>query len=86
MDWQPIDTAPKDGSPILLGYYRKNLDGSIYQQGGQPIVARWLPQRKAARRRGDAEANWAAHTERLLSGDQPFAPTHWMPLPKAPDA
>lgn len=82
--WQSIETAPRDGSPVLLGYFRENLDGSIYQEGGQPIVARWLPERKAARKPWSREANWAARTERLLSGDQPFAPTHWIPLPAPP--
>lgn len=80
VEWQPIKTAPKDGTAVLLGYFHENLDGSIYQEGGEPIVAGWVPQRGTNER----EANWVARSGRLLSGDQAFAPTHWQPLPQPP--
>lgn len=73
-DWQPIETAPKDIlTPILLGYFRENPDGSIYQEGGEPIVARWHSKHQ----------KWVARKE-LLNAEGPFSPTHWMPLPEPP--
>lgn len=75
-EWQPIVTAPKDGKAVLLGYFRTNLDGSIYQEGGEPIVARWIE-------RSREKSGWATTRERLNS-EGPFSPTHWMPLPDPP--
>lgn len=64
--WQPIETAPKDGTPVLLAGCRK------------PVVAAWL----------EDEIDWW-HVDDNKRG--PFAlrgpgPTHWMPLPAAPQA
>lgn len=82
-EWQPIETAPKDGTPILLGYFRENLDGSIYQEGGAPVVAQWIPTKKLAD--DGAGINWVARRERLRSS-RSFSPTHWMPLPDPPES
>lgn len=73
-EWQPIDTAPKDGTPILLwdaesksvnvGYW---LDR--YTQPFHALV------------RGE-DANWCDD-----GGANPiFNATHWMPLPDPPKA
>ena len=65
MDWQPIETAPKDGTVVLLAGCRK------------PVAAAWLE---------DEIDYW--HVDDNKRG--PFAlrgpaPTHWMPIPAAPD-
>jgi hypothetical protein len=62
---------PKDQRPVLLGYFRENLDGTIYEEGGEPIVARWI------------RGAWWARREKLNS-EGPFSPSHWMPLPEPP--
>ena len=69
--WQRIDTAPQDGTPVLLGYFRENLDGSIYEEGGEPIIGRWI------------KHGWVARRERLNS-EGLFSPTHWMACPAPP--
>ncbi len=73
--WQPIETAPKDGTQVLLilkgreraflGYF---VDSEDFQYG------------KSVRRR----QNWAI--EGWMSGfnDPHPDPTHWMALPEAP--
>jgi hypothetical protein len=59
--WQPIETAPKDGSPIL-GFMPKYFRG----KGGQSVIL-WL------------DMEWSD------MGAHPCDPSHWMPLPAAPD-
>ena len=78
-EWQPIDTAPKDGTPILV-----YADCSGWEEYGKSrVVAYWT------------RHCWAAYGpafgEPLRSKDgmtpQRIAdcnPTHWMPLPTPP--
>lgn len=74
MDWQPIETAPKDGTQLLLwsnGYCRKVEIGSFRPDDGfagdDPL---WLDNSY-----DDFSCGYAS---------RPLRPTHWMPLPKAP--
>lgn len=68
MDWQPIETAPKDGTYILLGGCK---------HGPAVRIGYWGPGRYDHRRR-EYERGWA---DGPAYG---FNPTHWMPLPPAP--
>lgn len=70
--WQPIETAPKDGTRFLSVKIKK--DGSYRLQ-----ITRWLephglsaPYRKIA-----AWTGWEEKTSQ---------PTHWMSLPEVPNA
>jgi hypothetical protein len=76
-EWQPIDTAPKDGTEVLLMVERRagmtgcSLVGH-YMQGGHciedhpPISAGWY--------------FWNG-----CMFDTAAKPTHWLPLPSAPE-
>lgn len=69
MDWQPIETAPKDGSEIILG--------------GQGWVSAgfWSDGEECKR----AEAGWFFEDDRAsLLIARNANPTHWMPLPPSP--
>ena len=63
--WRPIETAPKDGTTIILangeragiGFWRE------FTQSGYP----WR--------------NWFFN----MLNSQPYAPTHWQPLPPPPE-
>lgn len=81
-EWRPIETAPKDGSEILLGaagrvtfgYWLKPSDvPRIKYQDGFAPEEEW----------DDFEPSW-------MSWDGGFTeeapPTHWMPLPAPPRA
>jgi hypothetical protein len=65
-EWQPMDTAPKDGTNILVF-----CDGSIH-------FSRYCIVSDSARARGWSDG-WYG------SASVTYAPTHWMPLPKASD-
>lgn len=73
MKWQPIETAPKDGSRIMLG----NKFGvwmadwrSVYQSGYRPDN----PWASAMLNHDHIKYRPAAY----------WPPTHWMPLPEPP--
>ena len=74
MSWQPIETAPKDGRKVDLWC----INHLHYAKAGQRVcnvdwgtVTDWM---------GNERDDWRhGHGEDL-------EPTHWMPLPEAPDA
>lgn len=79
MNWQPIETAPRDGTDVLVLHSRHNVpvvhiawyrDGSEELMGGEPFDIGWW-----SYIRGSV-------TQELL--DEYRAPTHWMPLPEIP--
>jgi hypothetical protein len=80
--WRPIETAPKDGTPILLfgddrvtsGHWSapSAIPRLIYQDGFAP-EPEW----------DEWEPYWASW-DGGFTDDYP--PTHWMPLPAAPEA
>lgn len=72
-EWQPIATAPTDGTEILLW-----LRGEMYR----PVeIGYWL-QRKTKK----AKSGWrSVEHPYFLDGPEGFGePTHWMPLPSPP--
>jgi hypothetical protein len=71
MTWQPIASAPRDGTSILVYEPNDELgDESIY-------VCRWGPRMLT---RDEAPA-WV---EASGEGYHVWEPTHWQPLPKPP--
>ena len=68
--WQPIETAPTDGKPVLLAW-------SYWAD--YPVIGRW--QRAAT---GSQRFRWFAW-EALDDDEIDYEPpTHWMPLPALP--
>lgn len=70
-EWRPIETAPKDGTPVLL--YVKEYSSTVtiegWWQGG--LDGNWA-------------CVWLdVHGCGCCSGSDPN-PTHWMPLPPPP--
>lgn len=82
--WQPIETAPKDGTFIILGFFRANPSGSDYECHSEPIVARWLPPLMALLKPAQ-ECHWEARFGRIPSWDCSSSPSHWMPMPMGPN-
>ena len=79
--WMPIETAPKDGSEMLLS------NGETVAQG------HWLHAEAYIREKRDADGRYIDQEESdgfdgwidYIGGMLP-EPTHWMPLPAAPGA
>jgi hypothetical protein len=81
--WQPIETAPKDGRTLLLGYF--NSGGNWRTLRGE-----WFTEGSMDEWDGDDGANPEGWYETSVENDDPpncwaTEPTHWMPLPDPPD-
>jgi len=70
--WQPIETAPKDGTPVLLA-----IPWHGEGRGYLRFIGRWDWN---CNRWEKGESNRTYFTERMQA-----AFTHWMPLPKPPE-
>ena len=70
MEWQPIETAPKDKVVLL------------YSQRFGAVVGRWNEEIFASKPR----PYWTNDRERLhgVVATRQSQPTHWMPLPPPP--
>lgn len=91
-EWQPIDTAPKDGTVIILGAVAQE-----YQ--GQPVdpratVGHWTTDEECRELVGDCGGEcrcpeYIYHDPSWISWDGGFTaenpPTHWQPLPSPPE-
>lgn len=69
-EWQPIETAPRDGSPVLI------IDATA--KTPQAYFGHW----HGEWRLGSVE-NWYDEDAGYCLGFLPGA-THWMPLPEPP--
>ena len=70
MNWQPIDTAPKDGTSVLLcvapfkplvGRFDRRLGWVDFDEDEDSLRSLWIEE------------------------GTDYEPTHWMPLPPPPD-
>ena len=76
MDWQPIETAPKDGEPILVAGGVTMFDAETFETwrtlyGVQMAYGFY----------GDA---WLGGCGSEAGSQHWLRPTHWMPLPPPP--
>lgn len=71
--WRPIETAPKDGTPMLLGAY-----------GHNSWVGYWCGDKTDTRTGMTAWVDGSRDRDELLYTID--WPTHWMPLPAPPKA
>lgn len=70
MEWQPIETAPRDGTEIL-----------VTSEYGDVSVVRWL--HNDWQGMCDGEPSIAAQGDTYTDYHHPFC-SHWMPLPEPP--
>jgi hypothetical protein len=74
MNWQPIETAPKDGTQILIadGKHVTISRWYVHYMNGEPDPYR-KPEWEQAEMCGGMGGYYG-----------PLQPTHWMPLPTTP--
>jgi hypothetical protein len=74
MDWQPIETAPMDGTNMLLAYRTLGVVLGHFDRDG---TGDWW----VAISRPDRPSIWS---QWYLDSPDGEDPTHWMPLPEPP--
>lgn len=80
--WQPINTAPLDGTPVIVAKIAvsHSHDGTKLVPMAKPHVW-WAATARYGKARGgsEREAWFDGNNEQLVP------PTHWMPIPAIPD-
>lgn len=87
-EWQPIETAPKDGSPVLL-FLKKAVDRNYSVRGicdfhaiGFWLYGGWKSiEVEDCGTMGGELTGWMSDWVSL-----DLEPSHWMPLPEPPNA
>ena len=89
MEWQAIETAPKDGSKILLAKYGLSTDTGDLAFGSDEWKICFFEE---ARRKWGlwwcVAGHWSTRWNNWNDGVEPSGladPTHWMPLPPPPE-
>ena len=79
-EWQPIETAPKDGSRVLICGSGGEIDIASYTE-------QWSVRDYFVRHAKDDDVYKTVKEEcGYWETDVAFNPTHWMPLPRPPES
>lgn len=83
MEWKPIETAPKDGTPILVAHYihSNDLYGYAPWREINVVIAWWEGGGWEMCFMEDGRADTEGISSQFF---QAIRPTHWMPLPSPP--
>jgi hypothetical protein len=79
-EWQPIETAPRDGGNAILVVDTIHRPRGIYSE---VLIARWV-ERPDDPEFDDFEEYWEVIDPFMGSHVYGFNLTHWMPLPAPP--
>ncbi len=71
-EWQPIETAPKDGTAVL-GYAGETMTTIFWRAAGDDLSLEHFP---------DKKGYWSVCPGLTMWGS--WTPTHWTPLPNKP--
>ena len=78
MEWQTIDTAPKDGTKVLI----VNDEGAMDVAG---YVEQWCEHSEFVRKAKDGDVYRTVREDTgYWDSDTAYRPTHWIPLPPPP--
>jgi hypothetical protein len=77
-EWQPIETAPKDGIRVLIVNEDGDIDIASY-------IEKWAEELEFVRKAKDGDVYRTTKIDvGYFDSGFTFCPTHWMPLPEPP--
>jgi hypothetical protein len=79
MEWQSIDTAPKDGTEIIL--YQP--DGGLFRIAGWVDTSEEVQELVSTKGKRETY-EWVKRESGYWDAEGLWNPSHWMPLPPAP--
>lgn len=81
-NWQPIETGPKDGKTVLLGFHNKSGNWRTFR--GQWVTREYIDEYFEYPE--DTEPCWMETSVNCEDDNNMWFsdPTHWMSLPEAP--
>jgi hypothetical protein len=88
MSWQPIETAPKDGSRVLAWRADAGVMFAEWRSVADRMTTRDIEREiEESERIGESadwldQEDWFCEEGGRMEGNE--APTHWMPLPEPP--
>jgi len=82
VEWRPIETAPRDGTHILIA---PNMDVALWDHGAERWITNVIPLNSDRTIADDWRARPVMMFEQYAS-NWGIEPTHWLPLPPAPGA
>ena len=76
-EWRPIETAPKDGTSILLHFDSPHRPQNWEKECSavNTAVGQWW----------EGDDAWICYMDMVRDPECHFEPTHWMPLPEPPE-
>lgn len=81
MKWKPIETAPRDGTAVLVmqDTWPGTKSGRAEECNGHNtyVAAWWAGEHNGA-------GAWICYMDAIRDPECPIDPTHWMPLPAPP--
>jgi hypothetical protein len=77
-DWQPIETAPKDWVPVIVMAISEDEHEDALDEERDPVASIMVAKHSPIQ----PGRWWLCGASMCMV----FSPTHWMPLPEAPDA
>jgi len=85
--WRSMESAPKDGTSVLL--HNNNAPGNPSGrmetcEDYNTVVGAWWASDESDRD-ADGFGDWMCYMDAIEDPRCPFEPTHWMPLPAAPE-
>ena len=75
-NWKPIETAPRDGTHVMLGYKAKSSRSKSY-----PYHKAWSAPGWFDKENGNWWNTGEHHTDYHA---EPIYPSHWQPYPEPP--